>query len=261
MRTSWRRTWIKLYPVDCLDGSIRYQLESDERGVWYDLLNFSAICATAGVISDKDNRAFPHSFIANRLNVSLELLERTLDKCKEEGRIDEDSAGIHIVNWAAYQSEYERQKPYRQKPVEKVEAERGAMTEYTYEMFCKDEDDITAQLEQREQQGETLKDVTPWIASVLFFEDRYGMPKSQDYSTRFLDVICFIHKKRAALSKEGLVWKDKATGKEVVEEELIKVILDSFSCPKLGSITSTFGNHFHLSYAKILAAVRPLLKE
>ena len=115
-RVKGRRLWIKLYPVDCLDGSIRYQLESDERGVWYDLLNFSAICAIPGTIADKDGRPYPHSFIANRLNISLDLLELTLRKCIEEGRIREEDGGkIEIVNWAAYQSEYQRQKPYREK--------------------------------------------------------------------------------------------------------------------------------------------------
>lgn len=118
-RTGGRRTWIKLYPVDCLEGSIRYQLEADERGVWYDLLNLSAICFTPGTISDKDNRPYPHSFIANRLNISIELLERTLTKCEEEGRISENDTGIHITNWASYQSEYLRQKPYRQSKLQK----------------------------------------------------------------------------------------------------------------------------------------------
>jgi uncharacterized protein (DUF1697 family) len=115
-RVKSRRLWIKLYPMDCLDGSIRYQLEADERGVWYDLLNFSAVCALPGTIADKDERPYPHSFIANRLNISLELLEKTLRKCKEEGRIQEEDGGIIVItNWAAYQSEYQRQKPYREK--------------------------------------------------------------------------------------------------------------------------------------------------
>lgn len=114
MGTPTRRRWIKLYPVECLDGSIRYQLEPDERGVWYDLLNFAAICSNTGTIADRSGRAFPHSFIANRLNISVELLEITLDKCKKEGRLFENGAGIHITNWATYQSEYERQKPFRQ---------------------------------------------------------------------------------------------------------------------------------------------------
>jgi hypothetical protein len=100
--------------VECLEGSIRYQLEADERGVWYDLLNFAAVCSEPGIISDRDGRSYPHTFIANRLNVSLELFERSLKKCLDEGRVAENDNGIKIVNWSAYQSEYDRQKPYRQ---------------------------------------------------------------------------------------------------------------------------------------------------
>jgi len=114
MRAQAKRTWIKLYPVDCLQGSIRYQLEPDERGVWYDLLNFAALCATPGIISDKDMRPYPASFVANRLNIPVELLERTIEKCVQEGRIYKNETGLHITNWAAYQSEYLRQKPYRE---------------------------------------------------------------------------------------------------------------------------------------------------
>lgn len=115
MRAAWKRTWIKIYPLQCLEGSIRYQLEADERGVWYDLLNFAALCATPGVISDNDKRPYPHSFIANRLNITEELLERTFRKCQDENRLSENDTGIHITNWDAYQSEYQRQKPYRDK--------------------------------------------------------------------------------------------------------------------------------------------------
>ena len=115
MRRGWHRKWIKLYPVDSLDGSIRYQLEPDERGVWYDLLLFSTICIIPGTIADEDNHPYPHSFIANRLNIPLELLERTLKKCIDQGRLQENENGIHVTNWALHPSEYERQKPYRQR--------------------------------------------------------------------------------------------------------------------------------------------------
>jgi hypothetical protein len=56
----------------------------------------------------------PHTFIANRLNISVQLLNSTIKKCADEGRLVEDETGIHIVNWEKYQSEYDRQKPYRQ---------------------------------------------------------------------------------------------------------------------------------------------------
>lgn len=116
-----KRSWIKLHTLECLNGSIRYQLEPDERGVWYDLLVFSAVCRNDGIISDRDGRAFPHSFIANRLNIPLELLEVTLKKCEKEGRLKETTGGIAILNWKSYQSEYARLKKYRKKSKELVE--------------------------------------------------------------------------------------------------------------------------------------------
>jgi len=109
-----RRRWIKLYPVECITGSIRWQLTPDERGVWYDLLCLSAMSSLPGIIADRDGRALPHDFIASQLFVPLEMLERTLSKCIDEGRITEDDGGIHINNWSYYQSEYERVKGYQQ---------------------------------------------------------------------------------------------------------------------------------------------------
>ncbi len=113
-----QRRWIKLWVSECLNGSIRYQLQPDERSVWYDLLLFSALGNPPGHICDRDSRPFPRSFIASRLNITEALLESTLDACKSEGRISEDENGLHVIHWEQYQSEYERQKPYRAKQKE-----------------------------------------------------------------------------------------------------------------------------------------------
>lgn len=108
--------YVKLYPIDCLMGSINYQLEPAERCVWYELILLSALCRYPGVIADKDGRPYPHQYIANKLNVTLELLEATLRKCTDEGRIKENNeSGIEITNYKLYQSEYLRQKPYRER--------------------------------------------------------------------------------------------------------------------------------------------------
>lgn len=110
-----KRAWVKLHINGMLNGSVRYQLEPEERATWVDLLCFAGLGLEPGVISDNDMRPYPHSFLANRFNISLELLETTLKKCVKEGRITEDEQGIHIANWSEYQSEYQRQKQYRSK--------------------------------------------------------------------------------------------------------------------------------------------------
>lgn len=114
-RAEAKRPWVKLHIIPCLGGSIRYQLTPAQRSVWYDLILLAGIQPEPGIIADSDKRPYPHSFIANRLNIPVKLLRETLALCIEEGRIVEDEQGIHIVNWKVYQSEYQRQKFYRDK--------------------------------------------------------------------------------------------------------------------------------------------------
>ncbi len=114
--TPTSRRWIKLYPERCLNGSIRYQLTSGERGVWYDLLCFASLCNQGGKMADRDGRPYPDDFVANRLNIKTELFNETVKKCLEEGRLVRNDGGcLEIKNWNTYQSEYERQCLSRQK--------------------------------------------------------------------------------------------------------------------------------------------------
>ena len=108
------KKWIKLWTRECLSGTIRFEFTPAERGVWYDLLVLAGDCRQEGVIAAGNGVPYPHVWIAGTLNIPLKLLERVIKRCQETDRIMEDNKGIHIINWARYQSEYERQKPYRQ---------------------------------------------------------------------------------------------------------------------------------------------------
>ena len=121
-RAQGKSPYLKLYPYQCLHGSISWQLTPEERCCWYELLCFAALCPERGRIADSDGRPYPYTFIAQEIHTDLATLETTLQKCKEEGRLTEDDNGICITNWKSYQSEYERQKPYREK---KKEAEKS----------------------------------------------------------------------------------------------------------------------------------------
>jgi hypothetical protein len=114
-RGSGSRTWIKLYPQGMLHGSITYQLSEPEQAVWVKLLCFAGEINRDGQISDNDGRPFPLEFIAHEIHTTVERLESTIKRCKEEGRILDDGHGLYIANWKIYQSEYNRQKPYRDK--------------------------------------------------------------------------------------------------------------------------------------------------
>lgn len=115
MRGRGKMTWVKIHVAGWLHGSIRWQLEPDERGVWADLIVLAGQCLAGGKICDNDGRAFPRDFIANQLNIPQTLLDRTIAKCIHEGRLEERDDMIVLTHWTAYQSEYERQKSYREK--------------------------------------------------------------------------------------------------------------------------------------------------
>ncbi len=111
------REWIKLYVSDCLYGTIRFDFDPAERGIWYDLLLLAGAGKTDGVVGAAKDKPYPRSYIANLLNIPEELLDRVVGKCIQTGRIEE-KGGLRIVNWSKYQpkyqSDYQRQKPYRE---------------------------------------------------------------------------------------------------------------------------------------------------
>ena len=117
MAKGWKRSWVKLWVSECLDGSIREDLEADERGIWYDLIIYSARCRHPGTISSNETQPISRRRLAGVLNISEKLLNRAIAKCVASGRLKIDEKGlIHIVNWAKYQSESDRVRAYQKKP-------------------------------------------------------------------------------------------------------------------------------------------------
>ncbi len=119
------RDWVKLWVKEALLGTIREDLTPEERGTWYDFLLLAGNSRIPGVICANKTTPMPTKRIAGILNIDTTLVKRCTKKFKESGRITVDSNGvIHIVNWARYQySDYDRQKPYRQKSSKEKEAD------------------------------------------------------------------------------------------------------------------------------------------
>lgn len=118
MRGRGKRSWVKLWLTGWLHGSIRWQMSPAERSVWVDLICLAGECGQDGKICDNSGNPYPTEYIANSLNIPLDLLELTIVKCYEFGMIEEGVGIITICNWARYQSEYDRQKKYRDKEKE-----------------------------------------------------------------------------------------------------------------------------------------------
>ena len=107
------RRWIKVWVQESLTGTLRFECDAGERGVWYDLLILAGNCRQDGIIAAGENKPYPDEWIAGTLNIPMELYRKAKAKFIESGRIEENGMGIKIVNWEKYQSEYTRQKKYR----------------------------------------------------------------------------------------------------------------------------------------------------
>ena len=112
------RTWVKMDCEGLLRGSINYLLELDGQAVWLKMIALSEVCGgRPGFIEDNEQRGLPHNYIAQELHCTLEVFQTVLKIMTGDGAIKTNGNGpIELVNFAHYQfSEYDRQKPYRQK--------------------------------------------------------------------------------------------------------------------------------------------------
>ena len=126
-----RRTWIKLWCGNWLRGSIRKE-RPETRGIFADVLALGGDSAygEGGTIQIAEDVGFTDEAIAAILNVpsdmwqaAKEILSNHKDPDENRIRIRPLRIGyaIDIINWAGYQSEYERQKPYRKQRKERLQ--------------------------------------------------------------------------------------------------------------------------------------------
>ena len=112
--------YVKVWVSEYLEGTIRFDFEPDERSVFVDLLAMSGRMRVKGLICARPGNPYPHAWLAGTLNIPIDLFERALARMIATDRATEGEEGIRITNWKKYQSEYERQKFYRDKKKEEA---------------------------------------------------------------------------------------------------------------------------------------------
>jgi hypothetical protein len=102
--------WFKIYGERWFTGSTRWELTTEQRAVWIDLLARASINEPRGQID-----YYSLEQLAQQFNIGLELLRETIKRCEEEKKIKflSKSKKIKVINWKKYQSEYDRQATYR----------------------------------------------------------------------------------------------------------------------------------------------------
>ena len=109
------RTWIKVYCDNWLSGTIREE-QPDVRSVWIDLLTLAGNgqFGDIGEIKLANGIGLTDGQIAEILHINKALWNKSKQRFLLSKRIEITPKGaIKIVNWSKYQSEYQRQKPYR----------------------------------------------------------------------------------------------------------------------------------------------------
>lgn len=112
-----RRSWIKLWVSEWLDGTVRWQLNSQQRAIWADLLALAGYSRFPGIVTPgrdgKEFCAYPVAHLANIFGCSQETVRETLQLLEQQGRIANKEGVVHILNWEKYQSEYQQKRQRR----------------------------------------------------------------------------------------------------------------------------------------------------
>lgn len=110
-----RRSWIKLWVSEWLDGTVRWQLTQQQRSIWTDLLALAGHSRYPGIITPGTDGngfvAYPMGHLAGVFRCTEAEAEETLRLLESQGRIEKDKVGvIRIINWDKYQSEYQQKR-------------------------------------------------------------------------------------------------------------------------------------------------------
>ena len=126
--------WFKMWTDFDIPGfKWTADIDNAELGAWVRLMRYAAIAETKGAICITEGVSYTPEQVKAMIKADKDYLE----KWEKQGAIKIEKGVIFIANWKKYQSEYDRQKPYRKKNEkelqEKVTSE-GYTKSYTVEV-------------------------------------------------------------------------------------------------------------------------------
>ena len=115
-----RRNWIKIYPEGFLRRTLFIELSPVERWVWIGFLCLAGDNAFDGKICIAQDMGYTDEQLAKLLDTDLKTLVGAKKKMVKFNKISVDKNNvIEVVSWNTYQSEYQRQRDYRQEKLQR----------------------------------------------------------------------------------------------------------------------------------------------
>lgn len=202
--TQGRRTWVKLWVGDWLDGTTRYQMSDAQRAFWIDLIAMAGRGRIGGIVcSGKDG----DTLIGYPLKVFEALMSEPIDVLKtfalfeRTGKITVEVSGdspklyiIHILSWEHYQSEYERNKKYREpssKPsTKKVHPKSQPKSHAVSQKSSVTEVEVDSESDSESEKPNPKPKPKPRSAEALLSAEKdFGNRKTEDGDPRFRPVL------------------------------------------------------------------------
>jgi hypothetical protein len=111
-----RRNWIKIYVDQCLRGTMMDEMTNPaERFIWFGFLLLAGDSPINGKIAITENMGYTDEQLGALLKCDSKIITSAKQKMVKYDKISTAKNNvIEIVNWGKYQSEYQRQKPYRE---------------------------------------------------------------------------------------------------------------------------------------------------
>lgn len=173
-----KRSWVKLWVNEWLDGTTRFEMTDSQRAFWIDLLALAGRSRFPGLICAGKVR---DAYIGYPINKFQALMAEALDIDKtfalfeSTGKIKVTVTSespvklvmIELVNWERYQSEYQRQKKYRKQGLQRSDSQSDKASNKT-------EGETEGEVEGEEKQRQTAA-----AFAAIGFDKPFGSLKFQ----------------------------------------------------------------------------------
>lgn len=129
-----KRVWVKLWAEEWLDGTTRFEMSDAQRAFWIDLLALAGRSRFPGrICAGEVNGSYVgyplgkfQALMAEPIDIweTLCLFEKTGKiKLTVTAETPVKLVMIELLNWGRYQSEYQRQKPYRTQKLQRSDSQ------------------------------------------------------------------------------------------------------------------------------------------